>query len=69
MIGLAYASWDRLSPVFSRLGNSLRHCNLLRGFIPLKSLQEIEVAAGNILYRFSIHRTKLLPDRPLEVAV
>ncbi len=49
--------------------NLLRHCNLPRGFVPLKSLQKIEMAVGNMLHRLIIHCTKLVPDSFLDDVV
>jgi hypothetical protein len=63
------APCGRLYPLFSGLWNFLRHCNLLRDFVPLESLQKIEVPAGNMLHSLFVHCTKLLPDPFLEVAV
>jgi hypothetical protein len=48
----------------------LRHWNLLRGLVALKSLQKIEMTAGDMLaHHLSVHRTKLLTDPSLKIPV
>jgi hypothetical protein len=74
MIELVYASWDCLSPSIFEYFRGLEPFAALQPaprvhLHPIKPLQKIEMAVGDMLHRLNKHCTKLVPDSFLDDVV